>query len=266
MKQLKTILEMIKFSHSVFARSVAMTFNRIADARIDARNPRTADRPLPTGRLSTKAAWAFLITCACLFLAATFLFYKPLGPYFGYGNYWPPLFALPTLLFICLYSYTKRFTWASHFWLGASLMLAPLGAWIAISPPTRAFTAPIPWLLATAVLLWTAGFDIIYACQDITVDRREKLYSLPANLGLPTALWISRTCHSLAITLLLLLAHLAHLGPLYLAALAITALLILAQHLLVRRGRMTHINLAFATLNGAISLLLAAATITDILL
>ena len=118
------------------------------------------------------------------------------GDWLGYGNYWPTILAAPVLVFICMYSYTKRFTWASHFWLGASLMLAPVAAWVAVSPPEGPAVAATPVVLGIAVLLWTAGFDIIYACQDIEVDRKEGLYSLPARLGQPGALWVSRLCHS----------------------------------------------------------------------
>jgi 4-hydroxybenzoate polyprenyltransferase len=305
-RKIATILRMIKFSHSVFAlpfaimafflagnagtpgfpgwdrlalivwcmvwaRSVAMTFNRIADARLDARNPRTADRAIPAGQLSIKQAYLFLYISAFLFAAGTFLFWRPIGlsstgpRWFGYGNYWPVWLSLPTLLFICLYSYTKRFTWASHFWLGASLMLAPVGTWVAVSPPIGPVISSTALILGFAVLLWTAGFDIIYACQDVTVDRRDGLYSIPAKLGLTTALWISRTCHSLAITFLLLLALKVDLGGIYLTAVLITAVLLVAEHILVWKGKMTHIKIAFGTLNALISLILAAATICDII-
>jgi 4-hydroxybenzoate polyprenyltransferase len=245
----------------VFARSVAMTFNRIVDARIDALNPRTADRPLPAGKLTAQNAWWFLFACSVLFGVATCLFWKPLGPWFGYGNFWPIALALPVLIFICLYSFTKRFTWASHFWLGASLMLAPVGAWIAICPPDGPVLSPVALVLGLAVLLWVGGFDIIYACQDIKYDQRDGLYSLPARLGVPLSLWISRTCHCLTITALLLIALLVQLGAFYLTAVLLSAVLLIAEHLLVRIGR---VKLAF-DLNGLVGLLLAAATITDIL-
>jgi len=300
------ILRMIKFSHSVFAlpfalmafflagnsgtggfpgwgklfliiwcmvwaRSAAMTFNRIADVFIDSRNPRTASRALPGGLLTIKQACRFLFICSFLFVGGTYLFWRPIGlgsqtgPWFGYGNFWPLALSLPVLFFICLYSFTKRFTWLSHFWLGASLMLAPVATWIAVSAPDGPFISDKVIILGLAVLLWTAGFDIIYACQDIQVDRRDGLYSLPALLGIPTALWISRTCHSLAITLLLLLALRASLGRIYLTAVIVAAVLLLIEHLLVRNGKMTHIKIAFGTLNGLVSLLLAAATICDIM-
>lgn len=293
--KLVTILRMIKFSHSVFAlpfavmaaflvgrdgepgfcgwgklglivvcmvaaRSVAITYNRIVDARLDARNPRTAGRAIPAGQVTARKAWWFLYGASLVFGMGTFLFWV------GYGNYWPGALAFPVLLFICFYSLTKRFTWASHFWLGASLMLAPVGVCVAVSPPEGpVFTLPV-MVLGGVVLLWTAGFDIIYAFQDIEVDRRDGLYSIPARLGEPLALWISRTCHSLAVTLLLLLAMIVPLGRIYLAAVGLAALLLLAEHILVRGGETRHMKIAFGTINGLVSILLAAATILDIVI
>jgi 4-hydroxybenzoate polyprenyltransferase len=248
----------------VFARTVAMTFNRIADAAIDARNPRTANRAIPAGRITLTKVWAFLAANAALFVAATALFWKPLAGVFGFGNPWPLVFSLPTLLFICLYSFTKRFTWLSHFWLGASLMLAPIGAWLAVSPPEGPPTSVYAWLIGVSVLLWTAGFDIIYACQDVEIDRRDGLYSLPANLGVASALWISRSCHLVAIILLALLIRHPRLGSVYAAAVVLAAVLIVAEHILVRRGRLAYLHIAFGTLNGAVSVLLAIATLYDI--
>ena len=250
----------------VFARSVAMTFNRIADARIDGRNPRTAGRAIPAGLVSVPKARFFLLVCAAMFVSTTLLFYVPVNGWFGFGNYWPAVLALPVLAFICLYSFTKRFTWASHFWLGAALMLAPIGAWIAVSPPQGPATSLAAWLLGGAVLLWTAGFDIIYACQDVAIDRRDGLHSAPAVLGVSRALWLSRTCHSLSVTLLLLLAIWAKLGGIYLIAVALAALLLIGQHLLVRGGRRTRIGAAFGPINGMVSIMLGAAGIAEVLL
>ena len=297
LKKIVLILGMIRFSHTVFAlpfaliaaflagndghggfcgwdklllivlcmvlaRSVAMTFNRIVDARIDAANPRTADRAIPAKKITKKQAWYFLIVCGALFIAACWLFYQPIAGWFGYGNYWPIIFALPVLFFICLYSYTKRFTAASHFWLGASLMLAPIAAWMAVSPPNGPVLSSSAIILAVAVVLWVAGFDIIYACQDIEIDRKQGLYSLPARLTVPTALWISRLCHSLTISFLLLLALSAGLGKIYLAAVIVTAGLLIIEHLLVTAGR---IKTAF-DLNSLVGILLAGAAITDIMI
>ena len=250
----------------VFARSAAMTFNRIADAEIDRRNERTADRAIPAGHVSKAAAWWFMAVCAALFVGTTVLFWLPLGWWFGFGNVWPMALALPTLIFVCSYSYAKRFTWASHFWLGAALMLGPVGAWTAVSPPAGPVTSLTVWVLGGAVLLWTAGFDIIYACQDIEVDRREGLHSLPARLGPATALWASRTCHSVAVTLLLLVGLRGGMGSIYLVAVVTTGLLLVVEHWLVRQGRMTHFRIAFGVINGAVSILLGTAGVCDILL
>ncbi len=301
-KRIIIILRMIRFSHSVFAlpfaviaaflagdggepgfcgwgklflivwcmvwaRSVAMTVNRIVDAALDARNSRTADRALPTGQISRKQALGFLYVSALLFGIGTYLFYKPLGSesvsfrWFGYGNYWPAVFAIPVLAFICFYSVTKRFTWLTHFWLGASLMLAPIAAWIAISPPAGPAITWTPVVLGLAVLFWVAGFDIIYACQDIEVDRKEGLYSLPARLGMQASLWWSRLCHSLTITFLLLLNFWVSLGTVYMAAVMVTVVLFIFEHILVIKGK---VKLAF-DLNGVVGIMIAVATIYDIL-
>lgn len=251
----------------VWARSVAMTVNRIVDAALDARNSRTADRALPTGQISRKQALGFLYVSALLFGIGTYLFYKPLGSesvsfrWFGYGNYWPAVFAIPVLAFICFYSVTKRFTWLTHFWLGASLMLAPIAAWIAISPPAGPAITWTPVVLGLAVLFWVAGFDIIYACQDIEVDRKEGLYSLPARLGMQASLWWSRLCHSLTITFLLLLNFWVSLGTVYMAAVMVTVVLFIFEHILVIKGK---VKLAF-DLNGVVGIMIAVATIYDIL-
>lgn len=287
-RRIRIILEMIKFSHSVFAlpyallatflaagglphlgqlalivwcmvsaRSVAMTFNRIADAAIDARNPRTANRAIPAGTVSLAAAWAFLLVCAAAFLAGAWGFWR------WYGNPWPIRLAGPVLLFLCLYSYAKRFTRLAHFWLGAALGLSPVAAWIAISPATLGWPAAA---LAGAVLLWVAGFDVIYACQDIAIDRRERLLSLPAGVGPGKALWIARGCHVLCVLLLALLALTPELGVIYLAGVALAAALLVWEHAVVRPGDFSRVNLAFFTLNGCVSIVMAIAGIADILL
>lgn len=168
----------------VFGRTVAMAFNRIADRRLDAANPRTAGRHLPSGTLSLASVTAFTAVCAAGFVASTLLFLPE--------NPWPLRLSMPVLLFLCGYSFSKRFTWLAHFWLGAALMLAPICAWIALV----GFEGIAPAiLLGAAVLLWVAGFDIIYACQDAEVDRREKLHSVPARFGIRRALWLAAACH-----------------------------------------------------------------------
>jgi 4-hydroxybenzoate polyprenyltransferase len=243
----------------VFARSVAMTFNRLADVKIDAANPRTAGREIVSGAICSKQAWLFLLACAAGFVLSTACFR------IAYGNPWPLYLSVPVLGFICSYSYTKRFTWLCHFWLGASLMLSPVSAWVAVCPPEGQVVSAAALILGGAVLFWTAGFDIIYACQDVEVDRRDRLYSVPARLGVSTALWISRTCHSFAVMLFLLLYVEVGLGVVYYGAVLVVALLLVVEHLIVRGGRMKHITMAFATINGIISILLALAAILDIL-
>ena len=183
----------------VFARSAAMTFNRIADRHIDALNPRTAKRHLPAGTLSLSAVSIFLVVCCLGFIASTLLFLlrEPANP-------WPALLAVPVLCFLCAYSYTKRFTILAHFWLGASLMLAPIAAWIAVRG--REWAIPgleMSLLIGTAVLFWVAGFDILYACQDADFDRKAKLSSFPARLGIPASLRIALGCHAVMLALLL---------------------------------------------------------------
>ena len=175
----------------VLARTFAMTFNRLADRHIDARNPRTENRPSVRGEISPAFMVLVLAISGALFVLATGLFYTLLG------NAYPVSLALPVLTFIAFYSFTKRFTWLCHFFIGASLMLAPLSAWVALVPPRGPVLGWQVIFLGVGVLFWTAGFDILYALQDQAVDRRERLFSIPARAGAATALWISRLCHLL---------------------------------------------------------------------
>jgi len=250
----------------VTARAVAMTFNRIVDRHIDARNIRTHKREIPAGLISVASAWYFMMICIVIFIGTCTLFYYPIGLFFGYGNIWPLILSIPFLVFICGYSLTKRFTYLCHLWLGASLMLAPVGAWIAISPPTGPILKLPIIVLGISVMLWTCGFDIIYACQDIEVDRKEGLNSIPARFGAKGALWISRFCHSMAVSGLfwfaLLQPHL--LGSIYFVAVLLVIVLLIFEHVLVWGGKMKRIQMAFATINGIVSVLLATATICDI--
>ncbi len=241
----------------VAARSAAMTFNRIADAAIDARNPRTADRPLPAGTISMPRAIAFFVVACVVFVAAcaAFLWID--------GNGWPVALAVPVLLYLCFYSYTKRFTRWSHFVLGSAIALSPPAAWLAIHPASIGRPALI---LLGVVTCWIGGFDIIYACQDVEFDRREGLHSLPARLGVAKALWIARAAHALAVVLLASLVPLTGLGWLYAVGVAAAAILLLVENLLVRPHDLSRVNLAFFTINGLVSLLLAACAIGDIVL
>jgi 4-hydroxybenzoate polyprenyltransferase len=275
--RIRRFLEMIRFSHTVFAlpfalvsallawqrqpfrivdligillcmvfgRSTAMAFNRLADRRYDASNRRTAQRHLPAGKLSVAAVWTFTVICALGFVASTFLFYLS-------GNPWPAYLSLPILGFVAGYSYTKRFTALSHFWLGASLLLAPLGAWIAVCGLQD---LQIPLCLGLAVLFWVAGFDILYACQDLEFDRQSGLASIPARLGLRTSFALAALCHFLMVVLLIALYWLAapSLGAIYLIGVALVAILLAYEHWLVRPDDLARVNQAFFNVNGVIS-------------
>ena len=290
LKRIATILEMIKFVHSVFAlpfaaiamllagrdlpggwprlgqiglivlcmvaaRSVAMTFNRIADADIDARNPRTARRALPAGALSRAFGWGFLLAMAGLFVAGC------AGFWWFYANRWPLLLALPVLAVLCGYSYAKRFTSLTHVWLGAATGLAPVAAWIAISPATL---GPPAFVLGAVVLLWMAGFDIIYALQDMEIDQREGLHSLPSRLGPVRALWISRACHVVVVLLLAWLGVLAGLHVIWGCGVAAVVVLLFVEQSMVSPTDFSRVNVAFFTMNGIVSILLCIAALFDI--
>ncbi len=241
----------------VAARSVAMTFNRIVDARIDARNPRTASRPLPAGKLTMIQAWMFLAVFFATYAIGCF------GFYFKFGNAWPMLLGGPVLMVLCGYSFAKRFTRYSHFWLGSAIGLSPLAAWIAIHPETVGLPAV---LLSVTVMLWIAGFDIIYACQDIEVDRNEGLFSLPSRIGPAAALMVTRVAHVMVVVLLVYVGKLTGLGWVYMVGVGIVAVLLLIENLSVRANDFSRVNLAFFTINGMVSLLLATCAVTDILL
>jgi 4-hydroxybenzoate polyprenyltransferase len=229
----------------VFARSTAMAFNRLVDRPYDALNPRTAVRHLPAGLLSTAAVLIFTLVCAAGFLAATLLFWVS-------GNAWPLYLSVPVLLFLCAYSYTKRFTFLCHLWLGASLLLAPLAAWIAIRGLEDLAT---PFVLGLAVLFWVTGFDILYACQDVEFDRSAKLYSIPARFGVPASLRMALVCHALMLGCMLLLSWVAwpDLKTIYLAGVAGVACLLAYEHWLVRPEDLSRVNRAFFNVNGVIS-------------
>ncbi len=285
MHRIRHFLEMIRFSHTVFAlpfalssatlawkstgfqwpqlvgillcmvtaRSAAMAFNRLMDRKIDAANPRTAKRHLPAGLLSVPAVTAFFLLCGAGFVAATLLFLP---------NRWPLLLSGPVLLFICLYSVTKRFTALAHFWLGASLMLAPLAAWIAIRGMDGLTT---PLVLGLAVMFWVAGFDILYACQDVEFDKKAKLRSVPAAIGVAGALRTAAVCHAIMACLLVLLFFVADppLGWVYLAGVIAVALLLVYEHWLVKPDDLSRVNAAFFTVNGVISIGMFALILTD---
>ncbi|MEK6406354.1 MAG: UbiA-like polyprenyltransferase [Acidobacteriota bacterium] len=287
-ERLRTTLEMIKIEHTLFAlpfallgatlagrglppqpasfwisklvwiilamvgaRSAAMTFNRIADREIDAANPRTATRALPAGLLDIRFAAVFTIISSALFvLAASQL------------NRLTLLLSPIALASVLLYSYTKRFTSFSHFILGWCLAIAPSGAWIAI----QGRLTLVPVLLSLSVMLWTAGFDILYACQDYEFDRRTGLHSIPERYGLGKALWIGRGIHALMFGSLVVFLWTARLGWLGLAGVAATGALLVYQHSIVRADDLSRLNAAFFTTNACVSLILFVTVASDALL
>ncbi|REK12593.1 MAG: 4-hydroxybenzoate octaprenyltransferase [Planctomycetota bacterium] len=233
----------------VTARSWAMTVNRIADRRLDATNPRTAGRHLPAGLLSLSTVVAFAVACAVAFVAATLLF-LPQNPL-------PVYLAVPVLAFLAGYSFTKRFTSLAHFWLGAALMLSPICAWIAIRGQ-QVLADPADLLpslvLGGGVLLWVAGFDIIYACQDVEADRRAGLFSVPSRLGVPAALRVAAVCHLGTVGLLALLAVVGGFGWIYIGGVVLIAGLLAWEHWLVRPDDLSRVNIAFFNVNAAVSI------------
>ena len=226
----------------VGARSAAMAFNRIADRNIDARNPRTATRAIPAGHLSVGFVWAFTIVSAAVFLTAAAML-----------NRLTLLLAPVALASVLLYSFTKRWTQFSHIVLGWCLAIAPTGAWIAVRGE---FGSPVPLLLSLVVLLWTAGFDILYACQDYDFDRREGLRSIPARVGISRALWIARALHAAAFLALVSLYVLTGLGLVAFAGVIATGALLVYQHRLVRADDLGRLNAAFFTTNAFVSVIL----------
>lgn len=229
----------------VFARTAAMTFNRLADWEIDKRNPRTAGRQKLVSR---PVAIVACVLSSALFLATT---------------WWinPLCFQLsPIALFIIFfYSFTKRFTSAAQFFLGLALAVAPVGAWLAV---TGSF-APAPLALAAAVLCWVAGFDMIYATQDYEVDRREGLRSMVVWLGIPRSLVAATTLHAVALAGFLLFGYLAHLGVIYYSALALVLAALIFEHLLARKGNLAAINQAFFQANAAVSAIFVLSILVD---
>ena len=224
------------------ARSAAMTFNRIVDRDIDAKNPRTAGRELPSGKLSVGFAWAFLYVSIGVFLLAS------------YSLNWLT-FALSPVALVCVlgYSYAKRFTAAAHILLGLALAISPSAAWIAVR---GSLNDEIPILLSLMVLMWTAGFDVLYACQDFEFDKRSGLYSIPARFGIPRSLWIARLFHVQAFIVLLILYLVSGLGSLALGGVVAVGLLLIYQHTLVKANDLSKMNAAFFTTNAFVSILL----------
>ncbi|GAB4482260.1 MAG: putative 4-hydroxybenzoate polyprenyltransferase [Anaerolineales bacterium] len=276
MKALRDFLELIKFEHTIFAlpfaylgmllaaqgfptlhqflwitiamaaaRTVAMGFNRIADRQIDARNPRTASRPLVSGRISLRTAWVGTILAAILLAFAAW----QLGPL--------PLILLPgALLFLFGYSFTKRFTWLSHYILGFTDGLAPLGAWVAVRGSLFSAEDLPAWLLLLIVTFWIGGFDLIYACQDVEIDRRDNLKSIPARFGVSSALWLSSLSHVICVLLLAALGFMQRLALPFWIGLVVIIVLFIWEHRLVKPHDLSRIDLAFFNINSYISVTL----------
>jgi len=224
------------------ARSAAMTFNRIADREIDAKNPRTAGRELPSGKLSVNFAWAFFFASVAVFLLA------------AYSLNWLTLALSPVALASIIgYSYAKRFTSMAHLLLGWALAISPTAAWIAVR---GAIDSEIPLLLSLLVLMWTAGFDVMYACQDFDFDRRAGLRSIPATFGIPRALWIARLFHIQAFVVLILLYGLSGLGWPALVGVIMVGALLIYQHTVVSARDLSRMNAAFFTTNAFVSVIL----------
>lgn len=273
LRNVRTTLEMIKIEHTLFAlpfaflgavlaanglpsarqlvwitaamvgaRSTAMAFNRIADREYDARNPRTSNRALPAGLLSVGFVWAFTLISASLFLLAAAML-----------NRLTLLLAPVALASVVLYSFSKRWTLLSHLLLGWCLSIAPTGAWIAVR---GTLDSPVPLLLSLVVMLWTAGFDVLYACQDYEFDVQTGLHSIPSQFGIAQALLIARGLHIGAFAALVALYWITHLGIFALIGVVATAALLFYQHRLVRSDDLSKLNAAFFTTNAFVSLIL----------
>ena len=231
----------------------AMAFNRLADRRLDAINPRTRMRHLPAGVLSVASVVVFTVLCAMGFVLSTLLFLP--------GNTLPLYASVPVLSFLFAYSLTKRFTVLAHFWLGVALGLAPLAAWVAI----RGEIALAPLMLGLAVVLWVAGFDMIYACQDADFDAKTGLYSIPARFGVRAALRSAALCH-LAMIAVLLSLPLAYrgFGRIYEAGIGAIAVLLVYEHAVVRPDDLSRVNRAFFGVNAVVSIGLFAIGTIDL--
>jgi 4-hydroxybenzoate polyprenyltransferase len=273
LRNIRVTLEMIKIEHTLFAlpfaflgavlaanglpsleqiiwitlamvgaRSTAMAFNRIADREYDALNPRTSSRALPAGLLSVGFVAAFTVVSATLFFIAAAML-----------NRLTLMLAPVALASVLLYSFSKRWTLLSHLLLGWCLSIAPTGAWIAVR---GALDSAVPLLLSVVVLLWTAGFDVLYACQDYDFDVKAGLYSIPKRFGIARALWIARFFHIAAFVALLALYWITHLGVFAFVGVVATAVLLVYQHRLVRADDLSKLNAAFFTTNAFVSVIL----------
>lgn len=235
----------------VGARSAAMTLNRLVDAQIDKQNPRTASRAIPAGRIKKTDAWIFItISFLMLFFAS-------------YKLNMLAVYLLPiAVFFLATYSYTKRFTWACHFILGITIAFSPLGGWVGTTGNVTLHSI----VLFIGVLLWIAGFDIIYATQDATYDRKYGLYSIPSCFGVKKALLIARIVHVISFFAFFSLFLLTPLSWFYLLGVFIAGIIMTYEHMLVKPNDLSKVNLAFFTMNGILSIVMLLCTIGDLLL
>ncbi len=231
-----------------FARSAAMSFNRYADASMDANNPRTSNRSIPAGRVKAHQMLAFTVLSSMLFILCAFFL-----------NYLCFILSFPALAVLLVYTYSKRFTIATHTWLGLALGISPVGAWIAI----RGSFDLGPIILSAAVITWVAAFDIIYALQDIEFDRENGIQSIPARVGPGMALLLARILHAGTIALLFMFGIYFHLGLAYWIGFGITIILLIVEHALVSPADFTKVGYAFFTVNGIVSILLLVCVIID---
>jgi len=275
-QRIRTLLELIRFSHTifalpfallsavvawslpdtvfrwqelagillcmVFARSAAMAFNRLVDRDVDAGNPRTEKRHIPAGQITTGSVRLFTIVCSAGFIASTLMFLP---------NRLPIVLSVPVLLFLLGYSYAKRWTNWCHYWLSAALMMSPIATWIALRGE---ILAPVPWLLAGVVFFWVGGFDVIYACQDADFDSSKGLHSIPARFGIGRSLKLAAISHILAVICLAALWHFGGFGYVFLTGVILVSLLLIWEHSLVRADDLTRVNIAFFNANAIISM------------
>jgi 4-hydroxybenzoate polyprenyltransferase len=283
--RVRSFLEMIRFSHTIFAlpfaltgmllprrglpetpailwilaamvgaRTAAMSFNRLADHHLDARNPRTAGRALPAGVLSRGFVAGALVLSIALFVGAA-----------ASLNRLCLLLAAPTLLVILGYSLTKRFTPLCHFALGLALGISPLGAYLGVTGRfDEGFAAAL--VLGAAVMNWVAGFDVIYACQDVESDRAEGLHSIPARMGVGPALNLAKVFHAATAGLLFVFGVLADLGPVFFVAMGPVVALLVMEHRAVKPDDLSRVNVAFFNINAAVSILVLAGTALALIL
>jgi 4-hydroxybenzoate polyprenyltransferase len=245
----------------VFMRNAAMGFNRYADKEIDAKNPRTSNRHIPSGIISARNVLFFVVVNSICFVGSTFLFLP---------NIIPLVFSLPLLLFVFGYSYAKRWTVTAHLWLGMVLMCAPIGAWLVVRPILTPFPL-VPLLLGLAVMFWTTGFDLIYACQDARVDTEQGLYSVPGKYGIGVAFGVARSCHIISA---ILFAMIPIFYPLFSyifgVGVFIVTIILIIEHIVAtprknEQPNLTKINIAFFQMNASISIGLLLVGILDLI-